>query len=114
MITFQQGPADGKTLCLQRVPVYLRVVVDKSGNIDALDQLDDTPRAGETIHVYKLLNHAGTVHIDRRDPKTGKRFGEWMQMAYYQLMEVQPTQEQARDTAAWQSWVMEQAGKEKP
>lgn len=114
MITFKQGPADGKTLSLQRVPVYLRVVVDGAGNIDALDQLDDTPRPGETIYVYKILNHAGTVHIDRRDPKTGRRVGEWMQMATYQLMEEQPTQEQARDTATWQNWVAEQAGKEKP
>ncbi len=114
MITFKQGPADGKTLTLQRVPVYLRVVVDESGNIDALDQLDDTPRPGETIHVYKILNHAGTAHIDGRDPKTGKRYGRWIQMASYQLASEQPTQEQARETGTWQRWVAEQAEKEKP
>lgn len=114
MITFKQGPADGKSLNLQRVPIYLRVVVDDAGAIDALDQIDDSPRPSETVYAYKLLEHRGTAHIDGRDPKTGKRYGKWIQIASYQLCEDQPTPEESRDTTAWQSWVMTQAGKENP
>lgn len=49
MIEFLDGPAGNKTLELRRAPVYLRVVIDADGNIDALDQLDDRPKEDERI-----------------------------------------------------------------
>lgn len=53
MITFLDGPAANQTLMLKRIPKLLRVVLEKTGGIDALDQLEDVPNDDETIVVYR-------------------------------------------------------------
>lgn len=52
MIEILDGPAAGAVLSLRSAPHFLRVVVDASGKVDALDQPADVPEDGETIHVY--------------------------------------------------------------
>ena len=63
MTTFQDGPAKGKILMLKRAARFLRVVVDGSGTVDALDQLDDQPGADEKIYAYEITARPGMMHI---------------------------------------------------
>jgi hypothetical protein len=104
---FEDGPAQNTALSLRRAPYYLRVVM-KDGKFDALDQLEDTPAADEQITVYFLKSNDGFVHVDGRDPKTGKRFGRTETMATYKLCPVQPDDATVRSTMLWQAWCQEQ------
>lgn len=106
MITFRDGPAAGQTLMLKRTPLLLRVVQSKRGEWDALDQLDDVPRAGETITVYRIHPETVSRYHVRACRRSGSGFyfrGE------YSLFAKQPTDEEARSTAAWQAWATEHA-----
>lgn len=112
MTTFTDGPAEGKTLTLGRSPLFLRVVIAPGNKIDALDQLADTPAPEEEIQVYRCLTaNPTTMHIDGRDPTTGKRFGRWLSCAEYRLHHSQPDEETARDTDRWRAWCADQASK---
>lgn len=87
MTTFQDGPAQGKTLMLRRCPFFLRVVT-KRGEIDALDQIGDTPSPAESIHVYLRQPGAAmnAIHLN-----TGRKpGGGWFARADYKLSPVQP------------------------
>jgi len=83
MTRFLDGPAAGKTLSLSYAPMYLRVVIDPKGNVDALDAPDDSPRPGEIVHLYRRHGPVTTGFIAGRDPKTGKRFGRRFSAADY-------------------------------
>lgn len=52
MIEILDGPGAGAVLPVRSAPHFLRVVIDQAGKVDALDQPDDVPLAGETIYVY--------------------------------------------------------------
>ncbi len=105
MIRFLDGPAAGQVLTLQRAPVLLRVVQNRKGDWDALDQLSDTPAADETIHVYRIEGVPTRMHVSgRTGPKGGRRFGAWYACAEYRLLPFQPTDEQARTNEAWAAW----------
>lgn len=55
MTTFTDGPAAAIQLNISRTPIYLRVVHDiATDQWDALDQLADTPKPTEEIHVYRI------------------------------------------------------------
>lgn len=104
MVSFLDGPAKGVVLQLRRVPMLLRVVQDRGGAWDALDQLDDEPRRGESIHVYRRRDdlQVGKYHLLTSRPR---RAGSgWYWMASYCVLPEQPTDDQVRNTAAWQSW----------
>lgn len=103
MTTFLDGPAAGVTLSLSRAPLLLRVVQTKAGQWDALDQLDDTPRFGETIHVYQQASFDGRVHLCR----SGKGSG-WFVIASYRLFPRPPADHEIRTTAAWRAWTTAQ------
>lgn len=105
MTTFLDGPAAGIALELTRAPLLLRVVVNKAGQWDALDQLEDQPRPGETIHVYQQASFDGRVHLYRRGK--GARSG-WLTIASYRLFPRQPADQEIRTTAAWRAWTTEQ------
>ena len=66
------------SLSLQRTPKYLRFTYSGAGiaacsrTWDALDQLDDEPRAGETL-MAAVLKGRGNMHIDRT--VKGRRVG---------------------------------------
>lgn len=104
MIRFLNGPAQGSSLSLQRVPYFLRVVIDPAGQVDALDQLEDTVRDGETAHVYHKVGDTGRVILCSRGK--GCR-SEWT--AEYRLYAEQPSQDVLRDNVAWHTWAMERA-----
>lgn len=109
---FLDGPATGVVLCLSRAPVFIRAVQNKAGEWDALDQLDDTPRPDETIHVYRLAGSPTWMHVDGRD-KQGRRFGRTTYHGEYRHFPEQPAPEEIRITEGWQAWVETQrlAGK---
>jgi hypothetical protein len=110
MIIFLDGPAAGVNLDLRRSPIMLRVVQDARGNWDALDQLDDEPKPGESIHVYKLAKHRGTIHICARG--RGKNLSGWYQMADYGFFAEQPGDQHTRTAGAWAAWCKGLEGRE--
>lgn len=97
-------PKQQLTLSLRRAPVMLRVVIDASGNLDTLDQLDDVIRPGETAYVYMLTAPATSAMVDGRDPKTGKRWGGHRFIGRYELLAEQPDQATLADNAKWTEW----------
>jgi hypothetical protein len=111
MTKFLNGPAAGQHLSLGRSPYFLRVCRTSAGKWDALDQLDDTPKPTEEIHVYRRATTPMTMHVDGRDPKTGKRFGRWTSIADYVLHDEQPDDPTARNPDAWPQWCAQQAKK---
>lgn len=111
MTTFTDGPAAGKTLFLKRAPHYLRVVQGPdgpttSGDIDALDQLDDAPRSTERIYIYEMIGHPTWIHINRR----GKHGSGMFRGGTYRMVSTQPSDDEVRSTAAWRAWVGSQIG----
>lgn len=103
MISFQDGPAAGQVLELARSPLLLRIVVDPAGQVDALDQLMDTPGPAELVHVYVKAEDLGSVHIDYTD-RQGRRRGKTIQAATYRYYEQQPDGATVRDNLAWRKW----------
>ncbi len=98
MTQFIDGPVAGKSLSLRRSPLFLRVVINSRGAIDALDLLTDTPGRSETIHVYLRRGKPMRGFID------GKGISGPFTLASYALHERQPLDEQARDPEAWKAW----------
>ena len=106
MSHFKDGPAAGKTLSLSNAPPLLRVVIDERGNVDALDGSGDSPRPGETVHVYRRVGDVTTGFIDGRDPKTGKRFGRRFASAeYVHFTEHVFSREELADRELWDRWL---------
>lgn len=106
MTTFIDGPAKGQTLQLRRAPVFLRVT-EKDGEFDGLDQLDDRPKPGETLHAYRLTKKPGGMHILVHG-KNRARGGFWP-IAEYELVPEQPSQELMRQSFAWEAWTDNEA-----
>jgi hypothetical protein len=107
MTTFLDGPAKDAVLMLKRSPLLLRVVRDPRGEWDALDQLDDTPRAEESIAVYARRGEAGSVHICSRG-RRGAGSG-WFSAATYLHVAAPPPEAVLRDTARWREWCQDEA-----
>lgn len=108
LVRFGDGPAGNHALQLARAPIFLRVVLNPAGEIDALDQLDDVPATDEAIHVYRRVGGAGSVHIDSRDSRTGRRIGRTYASAEYRLHGNQPADAVLRQTKEWRSWCAEE------
>lgn len=102
MIRFLDGPAEGVKLSLGRAPMFLRVVIDPGGNVDALEELEDRVRDGETAHVYQLAGDYGTGFACMRGQ--GCRA-----IAAYRLYAKQPSQDLLRDNKAWREWAIGEA-----
>lgn len=96
MTSFLNGPAKGKSLMLHRSPLFLRVV-EKAEEWDALDQVNDSPAAGETIHVYERTYKGGKA----------KSASGCYPLAHYRLHDNPPPIETQRDTALWRQWCIE-------
>jgi hypothetical protein len=110
--TFIDGPAAGAGMNLRRAPVFLRVVevIEQMGTFDALDQLEDEPREGERVHVYRMLaGTRGSAFVCGRGSGASGHY-EWG--IYAHLADVDG--EQLRDTAAWRAWVEAQVAAEVP
>jgi hypothetical protein len=99
-------------LTLKRVPRFLRFVVTGTDwtTLDALDQLDDTPREGEHVIAAEKRDES-SVHLDGY--KNGRRCGWWERTATYEPVPDPPPQDVLRDTAKWQAWCVERLAKEK-
>ena len=104
MTRLHGGPADGVTLMLQRAPIYLRAVCIPGGDWDALDQLDDAPKASEQIIVYQRDGDGGWVHARTN------RGCRWYTSAEYRVVDPQPDDTTVRDTASWRTWCGVMAG----
>jgi len=101
---FLDGPASVKSLDLRRHPLFLRAVIDADGTVDALDQLDDTPKASEAIFVYRREGAIMRYHL----LCTPRRLSGWHQTADYRLYGEQPSDEILRDTIKWREWAAAQ------
>lgn len=103
MTTFQDGPAAGQTLQLQRAPIYLRVT-EEGGTFDALDQLHDEPKPTERLYCYVLAEVPGHCHVLR----SPRHLSGWQTIAKYRFVDPQPTDDQMRATPAWRDWTNQQ------
>lgn len=104
MIEFVNGPAKGTSLNLQRTPVFLRVVIDPKGmTVDALDQLDDTPKENEALYAYKLAGTPGRTFFCSREKGC-----QVENSADYELC-AQPPDDVMRDNDKWAAWCTNQA-----
>jgi hypothetical protein len=108
------GPAKG-TYSLRRAPLYLRAVVTAKGKVDVLDMLDDRPRPGERVYVYRaddspefpsrfMLSDSIYVCVRTKDGAGAQAGGATG--TYRHLPEVDG--ELVRETAAWRAWVAAQ------
>lgn len=73
-VRFIGGAANGVTLDLANVPMLLRVVIDKFGNVDALDAEGDEPREGEAIYYYHREEKLGWIHF-KESPSHSNEYG---------------------------------------
>lgn len=112
MTRFIDGPAQGHVLSLARAPHFLRVVVNRAGVVDGLDQLDDTPEAGEKLYAYEVVGEVGRCHVYRRGKGAGP--SGWFAIANYKLCEKQPTDEEMRTTERWHEWALLQTRNQEP
>ena len=88
---------------LKRAPIFLRVVQDNAGEIDALDQPEDTPRPGEKLYAYRMREYRGNCHISMRGAQ-GQRKGGFYTSAVYELVETQPEQDFMANIDHWGAW----------
>jgi len=108
VIKFLDGPAAGQCLALRRAPIFLRVVVNRYGDKktwDALDQLGDTPKAGEDIFAYRLASQPRHMHLCR----SPRRLSGYYAMADYRFVGQQPDDATLRNADKWRAWCIEQA-----
>jgi len=110
MTEFTDGPAAGKVLLLRRHPLFLRVTrAEPTGRqrvqqFDALDQLADEPREGETVFAYRRVAVSERpVHIRADRGASG-----WYHRATYTLHDEQPDAETTRCRTRWQLWCLGQ------
>ena len=98
MTKFEDGPAKGQTLMLQRAPIFLRVV-ETDGKWDALDQVNDTPKHNEKIFAYLITERPGRCHL-----YFGGGRGGWYMIARYRVVAEQPTEAVMKSTTDWRAW----------
>lgn len=104
MTTFTDGPAAAIQLNITRTPIFLRVVHDTATDQwDALDQLADTPKPTEEIHVYRIEGEPMRGFWDGTDGR-GRRTGGMFVHATYRLNGNQPDDVTARDAELWKQW----------
>lgn len=98
MTTFVDGPAQGQCLRLRVAPFFLRVT-EEGGKWDALNEWEDTPRPGEKLHAYQLVEKPGMCHL-----YFGGGKGGWYAIAKYQFVADQPDDQTMRENARWAHW----------
>ncbi len=99
MISFRNGPASGQILTLHRAPFLLRVT-QEGKSFDALDQLEDEPRAEEALHAYVLEDGPTAAFV--RCSKPGR--SGLVLIAAYRVVPTQPRDKDMRTRAAWVAW----------
>lgn len=109
MTRFEDGPAKGQVLMLQRAPLFLRVAFTPQRidppPWDALDQVEDVPRPGvEIYYAYYRTGSHGRAMIDFGGAK--KHLSGLYASASYLYMSEQPPQEVMASNEAWREWTM--------
>lgn len=106
MVKLENGPAPGN-YPIRRAPLFLRAVIDgATGEKDVLDQLNDAPKEGEKVHVYRRIGAALPARVCRG---RGGRV-EFQLLADYRYMP-EVDGEKLRETDAWRQWCLEHQGK---
>lgn len=101
-----RGREERAFVTLYRTPTLLRFVwkaVGKKIEWDALDQLSDAPRYGESIIVAIKTHTEGAYHVKGAASVTG-----YYNNVHYVVYHTQPDYQTARDTNRWQEWCFEQ------
>lgn len=84
--------------------MFLRAVVNRAGEKDILDQLDDEPKAQEKVYVYVMVASGGTMHVRSRIRGMSGFYAsaeyEWLEDVDGELL---------RDNQAWHEWVVSKA-----
>lgn len=93
------GPAKGQHLMIRRCPLFLRMVQNARGQWDALDQVEDDPKVGETVYVYERI--PGT-HFNAFVRPGGRH-----EFADYKFIPEAPT-DVLRKREDWQAWCVRQ------
>lgn len=104
MIRFLGGPANDVVLSLARQPIFLRVVKNAAGAIDALDQPDDVPELDEEIFVYRIREGSVSHGHMTYSGKDGRRTGRFFAIATYDFLPDQPPADVLRDTSRWRAY----------
>lgn len=110
MASFLDGPARDVRLLLKRAPEFLRAVMAPGGEWDALDQLDDTPKATEKIVAYRMVGKSSRFHLCR----SPRSMSGWYYEADYRVVCPQPADAEMRTTDAWRKWCTSQNREEEP
>lgn len=106
MSRFIDGPAEGIDLQLRRAPLLLRAVKSPLGKWDALDQLDDVPRADERIYVYQA-DPETLVRWHQRCSGKNRAASGFYEACEYRFLHDQPADDVLRDPAKWAAWMTE-------
>jgi hypothetical protein len=83
---------------LKRTPLWLRVVIDGNGKVDALNEVKDEPREGETVYVYALSAYLGATHI------RAKKGGGFYPNVEYKLAYEGETGPALYARKGWEAW----------
>jgi hypothetical protein len=97
----QGGTAGTRALSFARNPAYLRVVVDQDGSVDALDQIEDTPKPTEKIYVYRQGEQIFVCGRGTAPTQNPTFF-------YFPVPLDAQTLESFRDNEVWRAWCMSQ------
>jgi hypothetical protein len=100
VIKFLDGPAKDVILQLHRAPLILRVVRDKQGQWDALDQLGDSPKPGEVVYLYRAVTVPRSMHLSMADRKKSG----WFYSADYRYLDDQPAKIHTWSNWEWDKW----------
>ena len=101
-VSFVDGPAKFRELNLRRTPIFLRVVFDKDGTVDALDMPEDEPKISEGICVYKMVEGTKIAGFTCGHKELGC---VQFKGACYRMYEHQPEEKKLRHGGLWRRWV---------
>jgi len=105
MLELLDGPCKG-TFLVKRAPDFLRAVIDKKGETDVLDQIEDTTKNTETVYIYKREGGWVDIHLCM-SPRS--RSGYYVMAKYRYLPDVDG--QSLRDNPIWQAWATESMAK---
>jgi hypothetical protein len=97
-VGFRGGPADGLAVAMDRVPFYVRVVLE-DGVVVPLDSLEDAPRDDEQLAVYVRPGEVLRLSQPGGRPAT-------VSAIYVHLPDVDV--DALRETEAWRAWASAQ------
>ena len=101
MVYLIDGHARGAKLNLRRIPKLLRVVIDTTGHVDALDLPTDRPRKNEKVYAYRVVEGTQISGFLCGNKRGCLQFNN----ATYKMCDDQPEDSTMRHRALWEQWV---------